>query len=177
MKPWGCQICWPVCQAFFPARTPLRPAAEGCAGGKKCLLLTSVARGIPVPPCRNRFRDALDYSGCGTSRLTPCRPSNLDTPRRPFVRTSSVTAGYHHGSTKLRADATGSLRRSPRRSPPGSLRPRLPPLLAPAQAEVGTTSSRHGALSRSIAHSRTSSRRASATIACFLRAFPRLSRS
>jgi hypothetical protein len=48
--------------------------------------------------------------------------------------------------------------------------------LRPAQAGAGGGFSRHGVRSRSMAQQRTSSLRANATMACFLRALPRLRR-
>ena len=105
-----------------------------------------------------------------------CRPRYPDTPRRPFVRTSSATANCQHGSPKLRAGATGPLDVGFRQARAGRAAARARPSRAQAGAASAGLPSRQGALSRSIAQQRTSSFRARATMACFLRALPRLSR-
>src|SRR5437868_11027095 len=92
MKPWGSQATFLVFQTFFRPSTPA-PQAEGWKGEKMSppfFTLTPAA----FTSLRVRLRVALDYSSCGTSSpRAACRPTNLDTPRRPFVRPSLGDTG------------------------------------------------------------------------------------
>jgi hypothetical protein len=135
-------------------------------------------------------RDALDYSSSGACRCPviglnlPRRPMHLDTPRRPFVRTSSPDnsgslryPARHGGSPKLRADVTGPCASISAVSSlgHGAWLAELPALAndqSAAEAVAAANGSRHLALSRNIAQQRTSSLRARATMACFLRVLP-----
>jgi len=120
-------------------------------------------------------------SGC--TRLFGLRPScRQPSPSSGYAASPlrsghpSVTSNCHSGSTKLRADATGPsgfphlgvVARASRATRDARCRPAY----VGAVGAAGTGSLRQTVPSRSIAQQRTSSLRANATIACFLRVLP-----
>src|SRR5262245_50092977 len=117
MKSWGCQASL---LHFFPLffRVNRERLAGGPGGGNERPGLphdaAKSAAGMPEPTACRSF----DLWGCTRLfelRHLPgrevCRPTHRDTPRRPFVRTSSGDNQVSLSvSTQLRADATGSHR-------------------------------------------------------------------
>ena len=101
---------------------------------------------------------------------------NLYTPRRPFVRTSSPESVTDPGeSGKLRADASGPLRGRGLALPAKASAVFF--FVAQGDTGYGTAAtagvgSRQGCWSRSMAQQRTTSLRATATMACFLCVLP-----
>src|SRR5262249_4975490 len=96
MKRWGSQV-----QAVFFSSSLLgllRQQREASRGSRGTAMSPPVAaRGGEIGGTdagladhgQRRVGDALDYSSCGTPGGEPsCRPSTLNTPRRPFVRTT-----------------------------------------------------------------------------------------
>jgi hypothetical protein len=160
--------------------------------GAQCVCLSEQRRGSWQTSCRSATGPPSDGlfrrqapSGLHSTiraairpvRVFTDRPINLDTPRGPFVRTSSPDS-RRFGSPTLRARVTG---------PFGSYRMSLPSISVRsllirrsfdrhAGAAAGFASWRQSVPSRNIAQHRTNNFLASATIACFFRALPRLSR-
>src|SRR5688500_4184457 len=94
-----------VClQACFSHRR--RPPFTGAEGGRR--RWEKHASSSPPARCADReallgerLRGAFDYSSSGTPlRLSSCRPSNLNPPRRPFVRSSFGDRGLSLGIAK-----------------------------------------------------------------------------
>ena len=164
-------VCGLRSQALFGPHTPLSQTA-GCAGqtmppSPQSAAGFSVGRSEVTPSGRTRLFE-LRHS---FAERRVCRPSNLYTPRRPFVRPPSGG-------------------KPPRVQSGPSWRDWLPLASSVITGErglagepgrrhavaAGTGSARHGTPSRSMAQHRTRSFRATAMMACFLRALPRLSR-